>query len=654
MNCAIKLKGYEVAGSTFQDRKFIFTDRDIAGDVFTAVVYKSSLKINEIEGLKVGNEVFFSYSTLENLKTGGYRIEFWATMAGIGKEMIALEEFFISSDPSCTNGSNETNVSITFKEEVINFTIQTALMYGGAIKWENIEDKPEEFPPSAHVHQWGEIQGKPTVFYDDTEIKEEIAEKVDKVAGKSLSTNDFTDAEKVKLASLENYDDSAIQTELDTKVDKVEGFGLSENNFSDAEQTKLENLQNFDPSGIIQDLGNKVDKVAGKGLSDNNYSTDEKTKLDNINLSNYVLQTSLDTQLTSYVLQSNLNTQLQPYATLNGVQTFNGTKTFTEAPIVPPPTLNGHAVNYGKVISDFLPYNGATKDLQLANKNIVITTGQIQLNSGNAKIYSGTPLGGVAGLILWGYSGIEFANRSYYNSPTIFTMNGVEKARVQYNGDFKNEGVLLPQKGIIVKGFSPIVKQKGTNGITSLIFIKTGYGEAYNNITEFKVILKTYSTSGLKHYEFIVSNYFIRDSTTNYYPNITWLAGNSTDITAIKFYKKDSGGYESYVAIEGSFDYPQVSITEAQVAEGASITLHADYWSIDFANTADLTGKSVTNTFLPNDFKRDTITKEFFNAEPKTFVSATASSIANNTMFVDSADGKLKFKDGNGVLNNLY
>lgn len=91
MNCAIKLKGYEVAGSTFQDRKFIFTDRDISGDVFTAVVYNSFSKKNEIEGLKVGNEVFFPYSTLENLKTGRYRIEFWATMANIGKEMIALE-----------------------------------------------------------------------------------------------------------------------------------------------------------------------------------------------------------------------------------------------------------------------------------------------------------------------------------------------------------------------------------------------------------------------------------------------------------------------------------------------------------------------------------------------------------------------------------
>lgn len=255
--------------------------------------------------------------------------------------------------------------------------------------------------------------------------------------------------------------------------------------------------------------------------------------------------------------------------------------------------------------SNLVPYTGATQDLQLVDRNLYFKSGQIQFY-GHAKLYHGTPVGASAyGPILWGYDGIEFANRSFHYSPTIFTMNGVEKARVQYNGDFKNEGVLLPQKGIIVKGFSPIIKQNGIDGNTSLIFIKTGFGENYYNITEFKVIIKAYSTTGIKHYEFIVSTYFIRDAVTNYFPNITWVAGNSTEITAIKFYKKDSGGYESYIAIEGDFAYPTVAITEAQVGEGATNTIHPDVWSIDFGSSADLTGKSVTNTFLPNDFKRD-------------------------------------------------
>ena len=57
------------------------------------------------------------------------------------------------------------------------------------------------------------------------------------------NTNAFTDAEKVKLASLENFDDSAIQTELDTKVDKVAGKELSTNDYTTYEKNKLSGIQ---------------------------------------------------------------------------------------------------------------------------------------------------------------------------------------------------------------------------------------------------------------------------------------------------------------------------------------------------------------------------------------------------------------------------
>lgn len=78
-------------------------------------------------------------------------------------------------------------------------------------------------------------------------------EKVDKVSGKGLSANDFTDSEKQKLASLENYNDSGILarlayaeddiTDLETgKVDKVSGKGLSSNDFTNSEREKLASL----------------------------------------------------------------------------------------------------------------------------------------------------------------------------------------------------------------------------------------------------------------------------------------------------------------------------------------------------------------------------------------------------------------------------
>lgn len=52
-----------------------------------------------------------------------------------------------------------------------------------------------------------------------TELDNRLANKVDKVSGKSLSTNDFTNEYKQKLENLENYDDSEILQELNNKAD---------------------------------------------------------------------------------------------------------------------------------------------------------------------------------------------------------------------------------------------------------------------------------------------------------------------------------------------------------------------------------------------------------------------------------------------------
>ena len=167
-------------------------------------------------------------------------------------------------------------------------------------------------------------------FAEDQEVLDAletaIGNKVDKVAGKGLSSNDYTDTEKTKLASLSNYDDTAIYTEvnkkankieldnyykktetydvveidglLNSKVDKVTGKGLSTNDYTTAEKNKLAGLSNYDDTTVKNDisnrytkteidnlLSNKVDEVTGKGLSTNDYTTAEKNKL--AGLSNY-------------------------------------------------------------------------------------------------------------------------------------------------------------------------------------------------------------------------------------------------------------------------------------------------------------------------------------------------------------------------------
>ena len=73
--------------------------------------------------------------------------------------------------------------------------------------------------------------------------------KVDKVTGKQLSTEDFTTAEKNKLAGLNNYDDTQIQADITAlqtgKVDKVTGKQLSTEDFTTAEKNKLAGLNDY-------------------------------------------------------------------------------------------------------------------------------------------------------------------------------------------------------------------------------------------------------------------------------------------------------------------------------------------------------------------------------------------------------------------------
>ena len=136
------------------------------------------------------------------------------------------------------------------------------------------------------------VDGESVVVYDDSEIKEEIGGKVDKASGKGLSSNDYTDAEKNKLANLSNYDDTEIKNDINGKVDKITGKGLSTNDYTDEEKEKLKGLSNYDDTEIKNEIGGKVDKEDGKGLSSNDFTAEEKTKL-----SELPSKTELDTDL---------------------------------------------------------------------------------------------------------------------------------------------------------------------------------------------------------------------------------------------------------------------------------------------------------------------------------------------------------------------
>ena len=51
-------------------------------------------------------------------------------------------------------------------------------------------------------------------YYNKSQVDNLLANKIDKVSGLGLSSNDYTTAEKNKLSSLSNYDDTALKAQI--------------------------------------------------------------------------------------------------------------------------------------------------------------------------------------------------------------------------------------------------------------------------------------------------------------------------------------------------------------------------------------------------------------------------------------------------------
>ena len=92
-------------------------------------------------------------------------------------------------------------------------------------------------------------------------LQEQVSNKVDKVEGKGLSTNDYTTEEKQKLAGLKNYDDTEVKKDItdlkeenetqETSIEELqENLKNTKNELSDAQQEidALRTIQNALPT----------------------------------------------------------------------------------------------------------------------------------------------------------------------------------------------------------------------------------------------------------------------------------------------------------------------------------------------------------------------------------------------------------------------
>ena len=94
--------------------------------------------------------------------------------------------------------------------------------------------------------------------------------------------NNVVDSINEVLAIFNNYPEGAdLVTALAGKVDKVSGKGLSTNDYTNTDKQSVEKIPTIEQD-ILDLESNKVDKVSGKGLSTNDYTNTDKNKVDNI------------------------------------------------------------------------------------------------------------------------------------------------------------------------------------------------------------------------------------------------------------------------------------------------------------------------------------------------------------------------------------
>lgn len=137
MSCkTLRLSNCEIQGSTFEGRVFKFTDRNLLQDTFTAIVRIRNSNINQFDGVVNGDTVYFPFETLENLKSERYIIEYWGNFEGIGREMIAFEDFRISTSPCDCKNKTGASFTIEFPTLQINYSVDYSVV--------NIEGKGDK------------------------------------------------------------------------------------------------------------------------------------------------------------------------------------------------------------------------------------------------------------------------------------------------------------------------------------------------------------------------------------------------------------------------------------------------------------------------------------------------------------------------------
>ena len=194
----------------------------------------------------------------------------------------------------------------------------------------------------------------------------ELATKVDKVIGKGLSSNDFTNEEKAKLAELHNYDD----TELSERVDDIEQEQTEQNTNISNNATNIESLQEENEN--LKKIVSQLPQVTGQGTS-------------------ITLENTIEAQFTKFDVEGN---SVQETTTGKNKLPNNATSQ----------TING--VNFTVNDDGTVVANGTAT----ANATLILNSGRDWFNETGTFVYNGCPSGGATNKYFLRYGGTNTYN----------------------------------------------------------------------------------------------------------------------------------------------------------------------------------------------------------------------------------------------------
>ena len=286
--------------------------------------------------------------------------------------------------------------------------------------------------------------------------------KVDKVQGKGLSQNDYTDADKTKLAGIQ------AGAQVNTVTSVAGKTGAVTLNKSDVGLSNVDNTSdaNKPVSNATQTaLNGKVDKVEGYGLSENDYTTAEKTKLAGISAeANKVEITPVVTEGTTLATIS-----------IDGVDTaIKGSDIDVDSAMSPTSTNPVQNKVIYDALNNILPEETAegnpisiTDASGLSAKSCEVTMNPIQDLHGQDAPY---PAGGMKNKLPFDLDTIKTNNTAGTWSGNNYTYNGVTWT-VNEDGTYTTNGTATGGDSIFVI----IGKGSDNKNITNLSMPSTDY-----------------------------------------------------------------------------------------------------------------------------------------------------------------------------------